>query len=200
FLDRLVYKNPKKKDQDHGGSLMQPKTVSQRQFEQPVNTAAFLNKKEEGVREDEMFFYRYFKRKEEEEKKNNNKVEKNDEDEKEDETLDEFGEDNVAMDFAGEFEKSQTSKPKKRREDGDSDEDMSDDEEFDYNDMQFSDDEIDASDDEQEKYTEKDYEKALLENLSSDEFSDQDDELSTPKKKKKLESTEDASMFADAEE
>jgi hypothetical protein len=28
---------------------------------------------------------------------------------------------------------------------------------------------------------------ALLENLSSDEFSDQDDELSTPKKKKKLE-------------
>ena len=76
FLDRFVYKNPKKKTQDHGGSLMQPKTVSQRQFEQPVNTSAFLNKKEESVREDEVFFYRYFKQKSGEDKKSKRKLRK----------------------------------------------------------------------------------------------------------------------------
>ena len=113
--------------------------------------------------------------------------------------LDEFDANDVAMDFAGEFEKSQKSKPKRTRENEDSEEDMSDDEEFDYNEMQFSDDDLDALEGEEEKYTEKDYEKALLENMSPDEFSDEDDDLSTPKKKMKLGSSEAVSMFADAE-
>ncbi|XP_028395866.1 CCAAT/enhancer-binding protein zeta-like isoform X2 [Dendronephthya gigantea] len=200
FLDRFVYKNPKKKVQDHGGSLMQPQTISQRQFEQPVNTTAFLNKKEESVREDEIFFYRYFKQKAVEDERENKNVEKDDASEEDDETLGGFG-DEITMDFAGEFQKSKTSKQGKNKEYGDSDEeDMLDDEEFDYNDMQFSEDEMEDSNDEKKKYSEKDYEKALLENLSSDEFSDDGDDNSSPKKKKKFQSSEDTSMFADAEE
>jgi ribosome biogenesis protein MAK21 len=58
FLDRFVYKNPKQKKSDHGGSVMQPKIASSRLNEMPVNSAAFLAQKEESVREDEKFFYK----------------------------------------------------------------------------------------------------------------------------------------------
>jgi len=74
FLDRFVYKNPKRKERDHGGSLMQPKTSSSRLAEEPVNTKAFLLKKEEDIREDELFFHRYFKQKAKKENKRKKKT------------------------------------------------------------------------------------------------------------------------------
>lgn len=206
FLDRFVYKNPKKKAQEHGGSLMQPKSVSQRNFEQPVNSAAFLNKREENVREDEVFFYRYFKRKVEQEGKKENKNKKNEmEEEIEEGDPVGFGNTDVSMDFAREFEKSQKNKPKKKKKRDsleESDEELSDDGDFNYEEMDLSEDDLpnDSPGERKLNYTDKDYEKALLDNLSSDEFSESEKPTSTTKKRKKFESSEDLSMFAAAEE
>ena len=58
FLDRFVYKNPKQKKSDHGGSVMQRKQISARALEMTVNSESFLAQKEENIRSDELFFYR----------------------------------------------------------------------------------------------------------------------------------------------
>jgi len=80
--------------------------------------------------------------------------------------------------------------------------------EFDYDAMDLSSAEEDesvepaSSQGKKRKFTEKDYEKALLENLSSDEFSEDEDTQNTIRKKKKgnIEGTDVSSMFASAEE
>ncbi|CAH3192516.1 unnamed protein product, partial [Porites evermanni] len=218
FLDRFVYKNPKKKDRDHGGSLMQPKTTSSRLSEEPVNTKAFLVKKEEEVREDELFFHRYFKQKAEKEKQGKKKTKDSDDEESENTTnFDNIQEpSDEEFDFASEFKSSKkTVKNKDKLAESDEEDESGDDEdsgsevenaeeeeqrssedEFDYAAMDFSSSDEDETEEhnkpnsKKRKLTDKDYEKALLENLSSDEFSDDDDETQSSKRKSKKRITE----------
>jgi len=232
FLDRFVYKNPKKKERDHGGSLMQPKTSSSRLGEEPVNTKAFLERKEEDVREDELFFHRYFRQKAEKEKQRKRKSSESDDESSENtgnfDNIQERA--SVEFDFASELKNSKRpltgkDKPTASDEEGedeaesedeiDSEEEnmaekqqSSSEDEFDYDAMDLSSAEEDesvepaSSQGKKRKFTEKDYEKALLENLSSDEFSEDEDTQNTIKKKKKgnIEGTDVSSMFASAEE
>lgn len=226
FLDRFVYKNPKQKERDHGGSLMQPKTSSSRLAEEPVNTKEFLAKKEEDIREDELFFHRYFKRKAEKESQRKKKAGESDDEISEKETnFDNVLEERSSFeyDFASDLKSSKMSTASKNKaitsdeedegEDENSEEGESDDEElegkeFDYDAMDLS-----SSEDEQaeeptttqgkkRKFTEKDYEKALLENLSSDELSEDEGSQITKTKSKKgnTEGGDVSSMFASAEE
>ncbi|KAL9954462.1 hypothetical protein ACROYT_G042003 [Oculina patagonica] len=236
FLDRFVYKNPKKKERDHGGSLMQPKTSSSRLAEEPVNTKAFLVKKEEDIREDELFFHRYFKQKAEKENKRKKKTKDSDDETSEnaanfDNIQDERS--SVEFDFASVLKNSKKPSVNKNKttasdeedegddeeqseeESGSEDDDMAEkeqdlsEEEFDYEAMGFSSSEEEDTEDpvnsqgKKRKPTEKDYEKALLENLSSDEFSEDEESPSKKKKSKKkhIEGGDDvSSMFASAEE
>jgi len=78
FLERFIYKNPKKKSQEHGHSLMQPKYVRKSLIEQPVNATSFLQKAEQNIPEDQLFFYKYFKQQEESGKKKPKKEQKED--------------------------------------------------------------------------------------------------------------------------
>lgn len=61
FLDKFVYKNPKKRERLAGGSIMQ--STKQRKQVLPLNSEAFLSKAEQEVAGDELFFYRYFQQK-----------------------------------------------------------------------------------------------------------------------------------------
>jgi len=65
FLDRIIYKNPKKNPEekifDKGGSTMQSRYVRYVDRTLPVNNPQFLQQPEEQVRDDELFFYKYFK-------------------------------------------------------------------------------------------------------------------------------------------
>ena len=71
FLDRFVYRNPKKaSDKMHGSSIMQPHAAPDSsglliapgsgRSTQPVNTEAFLKMQDENVKADEVFFHKYF--------------------------------------------------------------------------------------------------------------------------------------------
>ncbi|KXN81058.1 Ribosome biogenesis protein MAK21 [Leucoagaricus sp. SymC.cos] len=97
FLDRFVYKNPKKKAsgvEGKGASAMQPagsvvEGVKLRKGEVPdsvqVNMPAFWKKKESQIPVDQMFFYNYFRRKDELERKIKKKRDEGNEDEDEEE-------------------------------------------------------------------------------------------------------------------
>ncbi|KAK0481504.1 CBF/Mak21 family-domain-containing protein [Armillaria novae-zelandiae] len=97
FLDRFVYKNPKKSTTTKGASAMQPAAsgldgtgVKLMKGDAGgnvlVNDAAFMKMKIQDVPVDEMFFHKFFARKNE---RNQSKVEKdNSEDEDEDEDVD----------------------------------------------------------------------------------------------------------------
>ncbi|KAG1470191.1 hypothetical protein G6F56_002826 [Rhizopus delemar] len=74
FLDRFVYKNPKKTTVTKGQSIMQPLPNSRRdggiQFTKgshqklaPVNTDKFIQKNQDDVAADEIFFHKYFTQK-----------------------------------------------------------------------------------------------------------------------------------------
>lgn len=213
---------------------MQPKVSSSRQAEEPVNTKAFVLKKEEDIREDELFFYRYFRQKVEKEKQRKRKTSESD-DENSDNTanFDNIEErSSVVFDFASELKSARgpssvQNKPGASDEEDESDDDVENEEqdetedegmagkeqgssedEFDYNDLDFSSAEEEetaessGSHGKKRKFTEKDYEKALLDNLSSDEFSEDEDSRSTKKKSKKgnIEGNDMSSMFASAEE
>jgi len=67
FLDRFIYKNPKKRVSEGSNPLLQRHIVSRFVVEQPVNHPSFLTQKT--IPEDEFFFYKYFKQKENETKK-----------------------------------------------------------------------------------------------------------------------------------
>jgi ribosome biogenesis protein MAK21 len=58
FLDKFVYKKPKAKPSDRGGSVMQPKRGETDM--DLVNTADFLKKDPSQIPEHELFFYQYF--------------------------------------------------------------------------------------------------------------------------------------------
>jgi len=175
FLERFMYRNPKQKDVTHGHSLMQRKETSQRLKEQPVNSKHFLQKSEENVPHDQVFFYRFFKAKMMDQVKEEDKDKEEDEVEVEDEVDD--------IDFAGEIKRDGEEKKKlkgvkrsKRHTEGATEGDEESDEEtesaFNYDDMEddSSDDELDDGDLPAKKtnFSDKDYEKALLDNLDSD--------------------------------
>lgn len=74
FLDRFVYRNPKKTTTTKGQSIMQPLPNSRRdggilftktanRNEAPVNSDQFIKMKEDDVAADEVFFHKYFTQK-----------------------------------------------------------------------------------------------------------------------------------------
>ncbi|XP_065833457.1 CCAAT/enhancer-binding protein zeta-like [Oscarella lobularis] len=197
FLDRFVYKNPKKKKQDHGGSLMQP-VLPSRLSEDPVNEKQFVSKSKDKVREDEVFFYQYFKKKVEddeiEKKRREKKKKKRDEDESssEDESGDLDSDSEGSIDFASALKSSKKGNTKGAKPDDES----SDDDGFSYEDLP----EEEMSDEEPDQYTEQDYEKALLENMSSDEESDEGSRKKKLKKERRDEDFDASSMFAAADD
>eukprot|EP00118_Oscarella_pearsei_P007800 m.39090 g.39090 ORF g.39090 m.39090 type:complete len:956 (+) comp32671_c0_seq4:18-2885(+) len=195
FLDRFVYKNPKQKKQDHGGSVMQPIITSSRLQERPVNMKTFVSQSEDRVREDELFFYRYFKRKfHEDDVENKKKDKKKKKQEREGQDMEDDADSDVSeesVDFAGALKSSKKKDKKRAKAD---DESISSDD-FNYNDLEddMSDDELAGSKD---QFNEQDYEKALLENLSSE-----DDEKEEDASRKKPASAFDmGSMFAAADD
>eukprot|EP00111_Clytia_hemisphaerica_P022985 TCONS_00067631-protein len=171
FLDRFMYRNPKKHDVEHGHSLMQRQKHSARLKEQPVNSTQFLQHSEDNVRQDELFFLRYFKMKDEE-SSNKKKVKEEDEDEEDDEDIDQFGD----IDFASEMKKNKGKKPTTEEEEGEENEDGDDEsesgDEFNYDDMMEEESDFDDSDLEngggKKNFTDKDYEDALFSQLNSD--------------------------------
>ena len=62
FLERFVFKKPKKKKSDRGGSIMQPKHVAEDEVAM-VNSASFLQMKRADVPVEERFFHTYFQQK-----------------------------------------------------------------------------------------------------------------------------------------
>nr|DBA26807.1 TPA: hypothetical protein GDO54_011017 [Pyxicephalus adspersus] len=64
FLDRFVYRNPKQKLQESNRGYLkhQKKKVYMNEEREPVNSATFLEKKEDEIPADEVFFHRYFKK------------------------------------------------------------------------------------------------------------------------------------------
>ena len=62
FLERFVFKKPKAKKSDRGGSLMQPKAAGS-EGDVMVNTEEFLLQEESKVPVEERFFYKYFTKK-----------------------------------------------------------------------------------------------------------------------------------------
>ena len=62
FLERFVFKKPKKKKSDRGGSIMQPKHAAEDDIAM-VNSEDFLKMKREDVPVEERFFHTYFKQK-----------------------------------------------------------------------------------------------------------------------------------------
>jgi len=178
FLDRFMYRNPKKNEIEHGSSIMQPKETSSRLKEEPVNSKNFIKKSEENVRQDELFFYQYFKQKDEKQKKKHNMKDDEESD------LDEGDEYMKDLDFAGEMRKNKEVIKKKMNakkigkedveKDGNESDDSaisaggSDEDEFDYDDLDNESDEEEDFVKEKQNFTDKDYENALFENMNSD--------------------------------
>ncbi|KAF8966791.1 CBF/Mak21 family-domain-containing protein [Flammula alnicola] len=136
FLDRFVYKNPKKlkggETAGKGASAMQPAASAVEGVklmkgevgnQSMVNNVAFLNKKPQDVPVDQMFFYQYFTRKSQREKAKASKVNKRKDgkDESEDEDEDE---DEADLEEAAESGDEEVAEPiAEADEDGDEDED-----------------------------------------------------------------------------
>lgn len=163
---------------------MKPTEHSNRLKEEPVNSKIFLQKSEDKIRQDEVFFYRYFKQKETTDKKvKTEELENNSDDE-----LDAV-ESMYDVDFASDMKKSKNIKKKKKSGDSDDDDDEYDSDEgddvdddddddaqssdasFDYDDMNAESDDEDFDEGnpkKKKKFTDKDYEEALFQNLNSD--------------------------------
>lgn len=221
FLDRFVYKNPKKKDADDTGSFMQQKKSS-RLSEKPVNTAEFLEMKEEDIREDEVYFHRFFKRKAEQQKQQMKTSNKFDDEDYFANIEEEF---EMDLNFASQLKESIRIKKKhdeSDEDDDDNDEDDDDDEES-YDEDEEDNEQVsskDADDDQDmmvslseedetgeatghqdKKRKLTDHEKVPFENLGSDELSEEDDAPSMKKKSKKGKyRTGGSSVFASADE
>eukprot|EP00731_Ephydatia_muelleri_P028352 Em0019g1225a len=221
FLDRFVYKNPKQKERDHGGSVMQrlSRVYMDTKKEVPANSASFAAMNEANVRNDELFMYRYFKHKADKDTKSR-KTQEGEEAEEPTE-LDEMEESDYNMDFAGQLEreaKAKTQKGKKKARRGSEEEEEEgeefdggagdeDDDEFDYD--ALGDDDFDDSDDEgggaKDQATEQEMEKLLLDNMSSEEEGGEEEAEPAKKRRKQRdveekEEFEPDTMFASAEE
>ncbi|XP_077990982.1 CCAAT/enhancer-binding protein zeta-like [Glandiceps talaboti] len=167
FLDRFVYRNPKKVPSEKS-SVMQPKSKTfhlQSRQTLAVNSDLFIKKSEQDIPLDQLFFHRYFSKKEEnKQKKKKGDVADLDSDASSvsdvefDDYLDCFEKGEVDIDedvdFASEFSRSKGRKNKKKGDaDDDSDEsedledpDLDDDSDLDFGaefDMDDDDDELD---------------------------------------------------------
>lgn len=128
FLDRFVYKNPKKEVAKHSGSsLMQPHQNKKAfQQEQPMNLVDWTHKTETEIAADELFFVQYFKEKSKQEGKGKKKS-KGDDDDDEDALLgglgsgSEAGED-MDDEFTWDAMQNSSGFPSELKEDGDDDE------------------------------------------------------------------------------
>ncbi|ESP02919.1 hypothetical protein LOTGIDRAFT_206059 [Lottia gigantea] len=197
FLERFVYKNPKKVDEkdieDSSKSVsrfrLKPSLPSGvRKLR--VNEAAYIAKDEKKIPADEKFFHRYFQQ----QVKLGKKLKKGDEDvedvsddefeafldnfEKQADPKDVFMKKDLDLDFAGEFSKK--NKKKKQQDDNSSDDDLDDDDE------DLSDEEPEFDEDEM-KSAFKEF-NANGDDVDFDEedvaFSDSDDDKSSSKKRK----------------
>ncbi|XP_059177905.1 CCAAT/enhancer-binding protein zeta-like [Physella acuta] len=179
FLDRFVYKNPKKnlgEQQQKWGQFKKAGPGGIRAI--PVNSREFLELGESNVPEDEKFFYRYFNERA-------NRVQDNDDsddgsvgDEEFDAFLDNFEKnvdrdddlDDMDLDFAGDKHKNKATPKAKESESEESDADDVDDDD----DVDFSDDELAAEFN--QEMSGMDFDDSQMEV----EFSpDEDDELQT---------------------
>ena len=82
FLDRFVFRNPKKKASDHGGSVMQPRGAAAKSASAgsgvagsrfTVNSKAFVNLPARAVAAEDAFFHKYFVAKQRQEGKRDKK-------------------------------------------------------------------------------------------------------------------------------
>lgn len=78
FLDRFVFKNPKAKVSDHGGSVMQPKGKASSGSAPAVNSPAYLKLSKDAVPLGEAFFHKYFHEKQRQDAKQNKRPRKAD--------------------------------------------------------------------------------------------------------------------------
>ncbi|XP_050405033.1 CCAAT/enhancer-binding protein zeta [Patella vulgata] len=207
FLERFVYKNPKKleDDKESGGKS---KTVSRFRLKPSlpsgvrklrVNEAAYLAKGEKRIPADEKFFYRYFRQRADlgkRSKKEDSDVEDVSDDEfeafldnfeKQADPKDVFMRKDLDLDFAGEFSKKKGQKKKKKGEESSSsDEDIDGDDEDD-NDLSDEEPEFDEA---EMKEAFKEFNMDNTEEMDFNEedvaFSSDDDENKPIKSKKTL--------------
>lgn len=180
FLDRYVFKNPKKLEEkkvtSNGPLAVRAKYTPKGIRAIPVDSQAYLNEKEERIPVDELFLYRYLNKKHE--IKSFVKKEKGDDDDSDNDSVnsEEFNDlldklsgddkdfEEVELDFAGEL--GSMKKTKKRandKNDDDSDDEFGDDDDDDINDEDDNFDEDESMDDEE------------LENMSDMDVGEDDD-------------------------
>ncbi|KAH9524334.1 hypothetical protein Btru_054195 [Bulinus truncatus] len=209
FLDRFVYKNPKKNVENvRKGQFKKSNPSGIRAV--PINSAEYLEIGEQNIPEDEKFFYRYFKeralRKEDEDAGDNESID----DDEFDAYLDGFeksvDKDNLGdlhLDFASDQQKSKANQVKK---DSGSDFDEDDDDEIDLSDEELAAEfreEMGGLEDTSQFSPDKDDELQTLLNVGSNKKkkkNNNDDSFlfDEPKKKKKKADTSD--LFASAEQ
>ncbi|XP_057678643.1 CCAAT/enhancer-binding protein zeta isoform X2 [Corythoichthys intestinalis] len=209
FLDRFVFRNPKKAKgkQNTDTSVLKPKRKSPGVF-LAVNSEEFLAKEEHQIAADEIFFYRFFKKRQHEKRLQRPKVDDDDEsledvdDEEFEKILDTCEADSYFadfpdrdLDFAGNV--SGKKRKKKGTDDSDSDPDDLDDEEVSLGSV----DPQDFGEDEDEEggaFVDDDEEFAEVEDLDEDDRFDEDDvpEVKPASKKGKRKSTEEELRFA----
>lgn len=149
FLDKFVFKNPKK-DVTASNKKFYSKNKLKSNVPQ-VYSSDFKDQKANKVHADEQFFYEYFNVKKSTRNVNEKVIEKDDSDVK-------------TLDFVDDIKDSVIAKPKKKKKKlsgSDSEEESDSGSEFSY-------DGIDDQDDDPENITENTYEKFLWENLDSD--------------------------------
>ncbi|XP_013388500.1 CCAAT/enhancer-binding protein zeta-like [Lingula anatina] len=224
FLDRFVFRNPKKKTtaEATGGMMNRKQRGYQPQGLKavPVNSEKYLEKGEEGVPVDEKFFYRYFSEKASKKKEVDD--EDSDAESVSDEEFDDFldsyekqfdMDQDVKFDFAGEFGK-QTNKKKKKPDDeeddddDDMDEDIDDDlsdEEPDFGDDDFKDafideDDFDGEDEENSELSEDEAAISKATDRKQNKRHSADDFISGKRSKRKKSEFDTSGLFAAAEE
>jgi len=189
FLERFVFKNPKKKQQIRGSHMRTiEQVVPERMRLHPVNSAAFLAKGQQNIKPEEMFFYEYFMNRKQ--KKPKNKKEKETEEE---EVADEEADAFLRSLAAGEGEEEDDEEFNYSDED-----EQSDDEPFVYDAVEGSDDE---ADDGSREGLPSGLDFSEMDGIglagSAEEDVQEDDETAAPKRKKlKLPKYADADEYA----
>ena len=136
FLDRFVYRNPKKNVKPKGASLMQPLAAADRSTtvsnikggtdEMMVNSSQFLKKKVENIPPDQLFFHKFFTQKSQRQAEKDKKIKKRKGDSDEDEIKGDSDEESDDVDIdVNEHEQSDESENEDKDEGEEFDEDAS---------------------------------------------------------------------------
>ncbi|XP_041353162.1 CCAAT/enhancer-binding protein zeta-like [Gigantopelta aegis] len=178
FLDRFVYKNPKKSDQvaEKAGLSMSRRKVFQSKGVKgiPVNSDNYIQRGESQIPVDEKFFFKYFSQKAVRDKKKGKDDDSDVSDTEFDAYLDSFekgvdvGTTDIDFDFARELGKRAKANKKK----GKKKEESSSEEEEEDEDDEMSDDELDFSEDEELAKAFKDE----MNNMQGEDDDDDDDD------------------------